>query len=65
MCGIVGYFGDKPSEYIILNALKRLEYRGYDSAGISLLNKNGEIFTLKEQGKIINLENNFLHLSLL
>ena len=58
MCGIVGYFGDKPSEYIILNALKRLEYRGYDSAGISLLNKNGEIFTLKEQGKIINLENN-------
>ncbi len=57
MCGIVGYIGDKPSDYVILNALKKLEYRGYDSAGISLLLENGEVFTEKEKGKIINLEN--------
>ena len=56
MCGIVGYFGVKPADYIILNSLKRLEYRGYDSAGISLFLENGSIFTEKEKGKIVYLE---------
>ncbi len=57
MCGIVGYLGDKPSEYIILNGLKKLEYRGYDSSGLSILTNNGDILTEKEIGKIVNLEN--------
>ncbi len=56
MCGIVGYIGVKPADYIILNALKKLEYRGYDSAGISLLTAQGNIYTEKEKGKIVNLE---------
>ncbi len=56
MCGIVGYLGEKPAEYIIINSLKKLEYRGYDSAGIALIS-NGDIFIQKEKGKIINLEN--------
>jgi len=42
MCGIVGYIGEKPADYVILNALKKLEYRGYDSAGISLLTEDGK-----------------------
>ncbi len=57
MCGIVGYSGSKPADYIILNSLKKLEYRGYDSAGISLILDNGELFTEKEKGKIVQLEN--------
>ncbi len=56
MCGIVGYLGNKPAEYVIIQSLKKLEYRGYDSAGIALLS-NGEIILEKEQGKIVNLEN--------
>ena len=55
MCGIVGYIGHKDTASILLNGLKELEYRGYDSAGIALLeNKNIEIF--KAIGKIKNLE---------
>ena len=57
MCGIVGYFGSKPADYVILSSLKRLEYRGYDSAGISLFLDDGSIFTEKEKGKIVHLEN--------
>ncbi len=56
MCGIVGYLGNKPAEYVIIQSLKKLEYRGYDSAGIALLS-NGNIIVEKEQGKIVNLEN--------
>ena len=41
MCGIVGYVGVKQAYPIIIKGLKRLEYRGYDSAGVSLGNKNG------------------------
>ena len=40
MCGIVGYVGDKEAVEIIMNGLKRLEYRGYDSAGIALADSN-------------------------
>jgi len=55
MCGIVAYIGKKQAYPIILKGLKRLEYRGYDSAGIALLN-NGSINLYKRQGKVSNLE---------
>lgn len=55
MCGIVGYLGLKDASPIILNGLKRLEYRGYDSAGISIYNGN-KILTRKSKGKINKLE---------
>jgi glutamine---fructose-6-phosphate transaminase (isomerizing) len=55
MCGIVAYIGKKQAYPIILKGLKRLEYRGYDSAGIALLN-NGSINLYKRQGKVANLE---------
>ncbi len=56
MCGIVGYIGKNEAKNILLNGLKELEYRGYDSAGIAVLQDN-EISTFKAVGKIINLEN--------
>ncbi|MEY4603631.1 MAG: hypothetical protein RIT43_923 [Bacteroidota bacterium] len=55
MCGIVAYIGKKEAYPIILKGLKRLEYRGYDSAGIALLNE-GQINLFKKQGKVSNLE---------
>ena len=55
MCGIVGYLGKKPSYPILINGLKRLEYRGYDSAGIALI-ENEEITIFKKHGKVWNLE---------
>ncbi|MCK4520673.1 glutamine--fructose-6-phosphate transaminase (isomerizing) [Candidatus Parcubacteria bacterium] len=60
MCGIVGYIGKKNDPQIGLNALKRLEYRGYDSAGMAVFNpEKQEIFCLKAKGKISELENKF------
>lgn len=55
MCGIVGVVGSKNSVAIILDGLKKLEYRGYDSAGIAVL-ENGQFKTVKEEGKIAQLE---------
>ena len=51
MCGIVGYIGEKEKRDFLINGLKELEYRGYDSAGIAIL-KNGEINSFKATGKL-------------
>ncbi|MBW4056993.1 MAG: glutamine--fructose-6-phosphate transaminase (isomerizing) [Proteobacteria bacterium] len=56
MCGIVGYIGGQQATPIILEGLKKLEYRGYDSAGIATL-ADGESAIRRSQGKLINLEN--------
>lgn len=56
MCGIVGYVGNKNAQNFLISGLKRLEYRGYDSAGIVTLNKEGEPTLLRAKGKIANLE---------
>ncbi len=54
MCGIVGYIGDKDAFPVLLKGLKRLEYRGYDSAGIALINGGLKVF--KKEGKVAALE---------
>ena len=56
MCGIIGYIGDKNVLPILMQGLKKLEYRGYDSAGIAVLDKNNSIKIEKCKGKIKNLE---------
>ena len=58
MCGIIGISSNKPVSANIINSLKKLEYRGYDSAGIATLS-NGEINEVKSEGRVDNLENNF------
>lgn len=56
MCGIVGYIGFRDAYPILIRGLKRLEYRGYDSAGIALINEKGQMNVYKEKGKVSNLE---------
>lgn len=56
MCGIVGYIGNKQAQDILIKGLKRLEYRGYDSAGIALLDKNKHLNIYKCKGKVSDLE---------
>ncbi|MGW8321639.1 MAG: glutamine--fructose-6-phosphate transaminase (isomerizing), partial [Thermodesulfobacteriota bacterium] len=55
MCGIVGYIGERRSASLLLEGLRKLEYRGYDSAGIALLDENGEIQTRRTEGKLSRL----------
>ncbi|RSK44982.1 glutamine--fructose-6-phosphate transaminase (isomerizing) [Bacillus canaveralius] len=54
MCGIVGYIGNNDSKEILLRGLEKLEYRGYDSAGIAIMNDNG-VHVFKEKGRIADL----------
>ena len=54
MCGIAGYIGNENGVDYVFSALKRLEYRGYDSAGIAVL-KDGESILAKAKGKLVNL----------
>jgi glutamine---fructose-6-phosphate transaminase (isomerizing) len=56
MCGIVGYIGPKPVVPVLLDGLRRLEYRGYDSAGVAVV-QNGGVEVRRSAGKLINLEN--------
>lgn len=55
MCGIVGYIGDQEAYPILIKSLKRLEYRGYDSAGIALINDSDELNVYKTKGKVADL----------
>ena len=56
MCGIIGYIGSKPVVPVLLDGLRRMEYRGYDSAGLALVSPEG-ISLRRSAGKLVNLEN--------
>lgn len=60
MCGIVGYIGEQEAQSILLSGLRRLEYRGYDSAGIVTFGSDGEVL-LRSKGKVAELEKNTLN----
>lgn len=60
MCGIVGYFGELKATDVILTGLKKLEYRGYDSCGVSFLDpKSNNVVTYKDKGRVNHLRNSF------
>ena len=59
MCGIIAYLGNKQAFPILINGLKKLEYRGYDSAGICI-GDNHQLFLAKKKGKVSELEKEFL-----
>jgi glucosamine--fructose-6-phosphate aminotransferase (isomerizing) len=56
MCGIVGYVGQRPARDIVVDALRRMEYRGYDSAGVALLDGSGGLTVRRRAGRLANLE---------
>src|ERR1700745_2217584 len=56
MCGIVGYVGHQPARDVVVDALRRMEYRGYDSAGIALVDRVGKLTVRRRAGRLANLE---------
>ena len=56
MCGIIGYIGNDQATDILMDGLKRLEYRGYDSAGVVVLDDHGSLVMCKQLGRIHNLD---------
>src|SRR5215212_4284288 len=56
MCGIVGYVGQRPACNVVVDALRRMEYRGYDSSGVALLDGNGGLTVRRRAGRLANLE---------
>ncbi len=56
MCGIVGYVGHQPALDVVVDALRRMEYRGYDSAGIALVDGDGDLTVRRRAGRLANLE---------
>ena len=60
MCGIVGYTGTRPVQNILIDGLSRLEYRGYDSAGVAI-EQDGEIHTIHRKGKVASLAHTLSH----
>ena len=64
MCGIVGYVGQQDALEVVLGGLRRLEYRGYDSAGVAVLSPSGELAVERKAGKLANLEKELLERAL-
>ncbi len=56
MCGIVGYVGHQPAVDVVIDALRRMEYRGYDSAGVALVDGAGQLTVRRRAGRLVNLE---------
>ncbi|MCW1959324.1 MAG: glutamine--fructose-6-phosphate aminotransferase, partial [Mycobacterium sp.] len=56
MCGIVAYVGHRPAKDVVVDALRRMEYRGYDSAGLALLDGHGNLTVRRRAGRLANLE---------
>ena len=52
MCGIVGYVGGRPAKDVLIGGLRRLEYRGYDSAGIAVVDDQNRLHVEKKEGKL-------------
>ena len=61
MCGIVGVLSDHEAAPILVDALKRLEYRGYDSAGVATINDAGQLHRRRAVGKLVNLSDLLVH----